>query len=73
MYCFICFMCLCGQLWGVNMYKVKYSNCKICKSITLKFKDYKEINRYFEKYDLEVADGSKIIRGDDCKLKITEI
>lgn len=55
------------------MYEVKYSNFKICESITLLFKDYKEINRYFEKYDLEVADGSKIIRGDDCKIKITEV
>lgn len=73
LYYFICYTCLCGLLWGVSMYEVKYSNFKICKSITLKFKDYKEINRYFEKYDLEVADGSKIIRGDDCKLKITEI
>ena len=55
------------------MYEVKYSNFKVCKSIFLLFKDYKEINRYFEKYDLEVADGSKIIRTDDCKVKITEI
>ena len=55
------------------MYEVKYSNFKVCKSISLLFKDYKEINRYFEKYDLEVTDGSKIIRTEDCKVKITEI
>ena len=55
------------------MYKVKYSNLKICKSKTLLFKDYKEINRYFEKYDLEVADGAKNIRYEDCKINVIKI
>lgn len=55
------------------MYKVKYSNIKTCESIILLFKDYREINRYFEKYDLEVADGVKNLIGDDCRVKIIEI
>lgn len=73
LYYFICFIYSCGFLWGANMYKVKYSNIKTCESIILLFKDYREINRYFEKYDLEVADGVKTFRGDDCRVKIIEI
>ena len=55
------------------MYKVKYSNIKTCESIILLFKDYREINRYFEKYDLEVAEGAKNLRSDDCRVNIIEI
>lgn len=73
LYYFICFICSCGRLWGANMYKVKYSNIKTCESIILLFKDYREINRYFEKYDLEVAEGVKNLRSDDCRVKIIEI
>lgn len=73
LYYFICFIYLCGFLWGVDMYKVKYCNIKVCESIILLFKDYREINRYFKKYDLEIADGMENFRSDDCRINIVEI
>lgn len=55
------------------MYRLKYYNTLSALLVIQCFNSYKEINRFLNIYDVEVADGITYQRGDDYKVEIEEI
>lgn len=55
------------------MYRLKYYNTLSALLVVQTFNSYKEINRFFSMYDVEVAEGITYQRGDDYKVEIEEI